>query len=94
MEGKMAVSKLQNYIEKYGPVAGPKLYHALQSRAAYIGANSRRRRTIAGLTGTPTRIERARRPSGSEPAPLLIGAESSHGGEASSIDFREAEEIM
>jgi hypothetical protein len=67
----MAASKLQGYVEKYGPVAGPKLYHALQSRAAYIGANSRRRRTIAGLTGTPVRTRRPARPTESAPIPLL-----------------------
>ena len=49
----MTSTKLAGFITKYGPVAGPKLYHALQSRAAYIGANSRRRKTIAGLSGSP-----------------------------------------
>ena len=29
--------KLQIYIDKYGPVAGPKLYHTLQSQAAHAG---------------------------------------------------------
>jgi hypothetical protein len=70
----MAASRLQGYIEKYGPVAGPRLYHALQSRAAYIGVNSRRRRTIAGLTGTPVVSKRPARPVESSPTPLLAEA--------------------
>ncbi len=53
------VSKLQGFVEKYGPAAGPRLYHALQSRAAYIGANARRRKAIAGLTGEPIRPARS-----------------------------------
>ena len=72
----MAASKLQGYVEKYGPAAGPKLYHALQSRAAYIGANSRRRRAIAGLTGDPIR---ARRPAEVRPTPLLAEADHEAG---------------
>lgn len=72
----MAASKLQSYVEKYGPAAGPKLYHALQSRAAYIGANSRRRKAIAGLAGDPIR---ARRPAGARPTPLLPGVEDEAG---------------
>ena len=35
----MTMTQLQRYVERYGPVAGPKLYHALRSRAAYIGRN-------------------------------------------------------
>ena len=69
----MAASKLQGYVEKYGPAAGPKLYHSLQSRAAYIGANSRRRRTIARLTGNPTRTKR---PAEARPTPLLAEADA------------------
>ena len=71
-----ASSKLQGFIDKYGPAAGPKLYHALQSRAAYIGANSRRRKTIAGLTGTPASEKRPARPAESNPTPLLLEAEA------------------
>ncbi len=51
------MSQLQSYITKYGAVAGPKLYHAIRSRSAYMGANARRRATIARLTdqAVPTR---------------------------------------
>ena len=44
------MSQLQSYIAKYGELAGPKLYHAIRSRSAYMGANARRRATIARLT--------------------------------------------
>ena len=50
--------KLQSYVTKYGPEAGPKLYHAVQSRAAYIGASARRARIIEELTGKATRVRR------------------------------------
>ncbi len=63
------MTKLQSYIDRFGTVAGPKLYHAIQSRSALIGANSRRRRTIAGLTGRPVQPRRAAKPA--EPTPLL-----------------------
>lgn len=63
------MSQLQSYISKYGPVAGPKLYHAIRSRSAYMGANRRRRATIARLVG-PTAPAR---PKGDRPGatPLL-----------------------
>ncbi len=70
-----ATSKLQGFIDRYGPAAGPKLYHALQSRAAYIGANTRRRKTIAGLTGAPTLEKRPDRPAEPQPTPLLLDAD-------------------
>ena len=41
------MGQLQSYITRYGPVAGPKLYHAVRSRSAYMGVNARRRATIA-----------------------------------------------
>ena len=44
------MSQLESYITRYGAVAGPKLYHAIRSRSAYMGANARRRATIARLT--------------------------------------------
>ena len=47
------MTQLQRYIDRYGPLAGPKLYHALQSRAAYIGSSRRRGREIEALTGRP-----------------------------------------
>ena len=62
------MSQLQSYLTRYGPVAGPKLYHAVRSRSAYIGANRRRRADIARLIGpSPARRERGR----PEVTPLL-----------------------
>ena len=43
--------KLEIYVRKYGPVAGPKLFHALQSQAAHAGVSARLRRKIGVLTG-------------------------------------------
>ena len=66
------MSQLDRYIERYGAGAGPKLYHAVRSRSAYIGANARRRAAIARLD--PTRVPRTRLPgveSGSERTALL-----------------------
>ena len=45
--------KLSSYVKKYGPVAGPALYHALQSQAAHAGVSARLRRKIARLTAAP-----------------------------------------
>jgi len=64
------MSKLESYVVRFGAVAGPKLYHAGQSRAAYIGANSRRRATLAAWTGRPTRPNRPASGAG-RPTPLL-----------------------
>lgn len=47
------MSQLDSYIARFGPSAGPKLYHAIRSRSALVGANRRRRATIARLTGRP-----------------------------------------
>jgi hypothetical protein len=41
--------RLQNYVARYGPDAGPKLYHALQSQAAHAGVSARLRRKIARI---------------------------------------------
>ena len=43
--------RLENYVKKYGPEAGPKLFHALQSQAAHAGVSARLRRKIDVLTG-------------------------------------------
>ncbi len=43
--------KLEIFVRKYGPVAGPKLYHALQSQAAHAGVSARLRRKIDVLLG-------------------------------------------
>lgn len=52
------MNMLQGYIERYGTEAGPKLYRALKSRAAYKGVSTRRRRQIEALTGRPYRVRR------------------------------------
>ena len=41
--------RLSCSIEKYGPDAGPKLYHAHQSQAAHAGVSARRKRKIERL---------------------------------------------
>jgi hypothetical protein len=43
--------RLENYIKKYGPEFGPKLFHALQSQAAHAGVSARLRRKIDLLSG-------------------------------------------
>jgi hypothetical protein len=49
---------LQRYIDKFGPEAGPKIHHAVRSRAAYKGVSTRRRHRIEVLTGRPYRLRR------------------------------------
>ncbi len=72
------MTKLQSYIDRYGSIAGPKLYHAIQSRSALIGANARRRRSIAGLAGRPVQVRRASKPA--DPTPLLPGVSAVEAG--------------
>jgi hypothetical protein len=43
--------RLENYVRKYGPEFGPRLYHALQSQAAHAGVSARLRRKIDALSG-------------------------------------------
>ena len=43
--------KLEVFVRKYGPIAGPKLFHALQSQAAHAGVSARLRRKVARLLG-------------------------------------------
>jgi len=43
--------KLEIFVRKYGPDAGPKLFHALQSQAAHAGVSARLRRKIDILMG-------------------------------------------
>lgn len=43
--------RLENYVRKYGPEAGPKLFHALQSQAAHAGVSARLRKKIDVLEG-------------------------------------------
>jgi hypothetical protein len=45
------VRKLEFFVKKYGPEAGPKLYHTLQSQAAHAGVSARLRKKIDLLTG-------------------------------------------
>ena len=35
--------RLENYVKKYGPEFGPKLFHALQSQAASVSARLRKK---------------------------------------------------
>ena len=49
--------KLRIYVDKYGPVAGPKLYRILQSQAAHAGVSARLRRKIDQLQGRRPRPE-------------------------------------
>ena len=49
------VRKRNIYIDKYGPVAGGKLYHALQSQAAHAGVSARLRRKICAMSQRQTR---------------------------------------
>ncbi len=44
------VRKRHIYIDKYGPDAGSKLYHALQSQAAHAGVSARLRRKLQAVT--------------------------------------------
>ncbi len=72
--------KLQIYVDKYGPVAGPKLYHALQSQAAHAGVSARLRRKIDVFTGKAPAIPRPlpseeTLPLLPEPAPTPEGTE-------------------
>jgi hypothetical protein len=47
--------RLSSYVSKYGPVAGPKLYHLLQSQAAHAGVSARLRRKLESLSGRASR---------------------------------------
>jgi hypothetical protein len=49
--GGTSMRRLENYIRKYGPEFGPRLYHALQSQAAHAGVSARLRRKIEVLAG-------------------------------------------
>jgi hypothetical protein len=77
--------RLDNYVRKYGPEFGPKLYHALQSQAAHAGVGARLRRKIEGLKGKAAAPRPVSQGQGTlhlfeelapepENAPLAIGA--------------------
>lgn len=55
--------KLGHYVARYGPVAGPKLYRALQSQAAHAGVSARLRRKIDRLTGRAPKPDRPEGPA-------------------------------
>jgi hypothetical protein len=40
------VRRLENFVQKYGPEAGPVVYHVLQSQAAHAGVSARLRRKL------------------------------------------------
>ncbi|WP_406699711.1 hypothetical protein V5E97_12710 [Singulisphaera sp. Ch08] len=65
--------RLENYINKYGPEVGPKLYHLLQSQAAHAGVSARLRRKLDVLEGrTPAPVKRA----DDKPLPLFPEVEN------------------
>src|SRR3954466_5234992 len=72
---EVTVRKLELYVKKYGPEAGPRLYHTLQSQAAHAGVSARLRRKIDVLTGRGVAP-----PQPSEEMPLF--PESGHAVEA------------
>jgi hypothetical protein len=45
------VRRLENFVQKYGPEAGPLVYHVLQSQAAHAGVSARLRRKLDVLEG-------------------------------------------
>ena len=45
------VRRLENFVQKYGPEAGPVVYHLLQSQAAHAGVSARLRRKLDVLEG-------------------------------------------
>jgi hypothetical protein len=47
---------LSNYVAKYGPEVGPRLYHVLQSQAAHAGVGARLRRKIESLNQRKARV--------------------------------------
>ena len=63
--------KLENFIARYGPEAGPKLYHILQSQAAHSGVSARLRRKIVALA------EQRSRPLPLFPEPAMSGTAKS-----------------
>jgi hypothetical protein len=54
--GKTTMRRLENYVKKYGPEFGPKLFHALQSQAAHTGVSARLRKKIDVLTGKASAV--------------------------------------
>ena len=79
------MTALENYVAQYGPEAGPKIYRAARSRAAYKGASTRRRRRIAALTGRPHRVRRKSTPAKDQGMLPLAGFAVYHGQDDESI---------
>lgn len=66
--------RLSSYVAKYGPEAGPKLFHVLQSQAAHAGVSARRKRKIAAILerrSAPLPLFDA--PASPRPAPEAVG---------------------
>jgi hypothetical protein len=53
---KNTMRRIDSYIQKYGPVAGPMFYRTLQNRAAYAGVSARLRKKIAWLKSAPAQV--------------------------------------
>ena len=62
--------RLENYVRKYGPVAGPMLFRTLQSQAAHAGVSARLRKKIDALEG---RVQAPPPPTSRESYPLFEG---------------------
>jgi len=60
----------QDFVEKYGAVAGPMIERVLRSRAAYKGVSTRRRHLIEALNG-PKPMRGRRAGTGDRRQPLL-----------------------
>ena len=67
--------RLDSYVKVYGPLAGPRLYHLLQSQAAQAGACARLRRKLNGLTGPWPTARRDEPPLPLFPEPTLATAQ-------------------
>lgn len=68
------VRRLENFVKKYGPEAGPVVYHVLQSQAAHAGVSARLRRKLDVLEGrAPAPVKRVA--TDAEPLPLFPEAE-------------------
>ena len=53
--------RVDSYIEKYGPLVGPKLYRTMQSRAAYKGVSTKLRKKIAEMKAAEKPVARSAR---------------------------------
>jgi hypothetical protein len=67
--------RLENFANKYGPEAGPVLYHVLLSQAAHAGVSARLRRKLDVLEGRAPAPEK-RVAIDVEPLPLFPEAET------------------